>query len=61
MLAPNVPGQNQKQGVMIEGAFRRSAKDCFYLHLKFSNQSTENLSGFMLKINNNLFGINCEE
>lgn len=61
LLAPNVNGQNQKSGVMIEGAFRRYGRDAYFLHLKITNNSQEDLSNFLLKVNNNIFGVEAVE
>lgn len=46
---------------MIEGAYRRAARDVYFLHLKITNKTSEDLSNFLLKINNNLFGVAAEE
>lgn len=43
--------------MMIEGAFRRHGREAYFLHLKITNNSPENLSNFLLKINNNIFGV----
>jgi hypothetical protein len=56
-MAPNILGQGQKTGVAIEGAFRRAGRDVYFLHLKITNNSQENLSNFLLKVNNNIFGV----
>ena len=57
LLAPNILGAGQKSGVAIEGAFRRAGRDVYFLHLKITNNSQENLSSFLLKVNNNIFGV----
>lgn len=46
---------------MIDGSFRRTAKDSYYLFLKITNNSPQNLSEFMLKVNNNYYGVQAEE
>ena len=46
---------------MIVGAFRRAGREVYFLHLKITNNSTENLSNFLLKVNNNIFGVHAEE
>lgn len=61
LLAPNIVGQGQKSGVALEGAFRRAGRDVYFLHLKITNNSAENLSNFLLKVNNNIFGVQAEE
>jgi len=58
ILQPSAKGSmNGQSGVMIEGAFRRSGRRSYKLHLRVTNNSPQNLSEFLLKINNNFYGI----
>ena len=44
-------------GLGLEGAFRRSSKNNYHLHLNVQNNTGQDLSEFYLKINFNLLGV----
>lgn len=57
-LQANQPGsQHGVTGFAIEGAFRRSSRNNYHLHLNIQNNTGQNLSEFFLKINYNLLGV----
>jgi hypothetical protein len=49
--------QNGVSGLEIYGAFRRTGGNQYQLCLKFINRTGRDLSDFLLKINNNFYGI----
>ena len=61
-LPPNsAGGQSGVTGLGIEGAFRRSSKNNYHLHLNIQNNCGQDLSEFYLKINFNLLGVQVAE
>lgn len=61
-LQANQPGSQQGlTGFAIEGAFRRSSRNNYHLHLNIQNNTGQDLSDFILKINYNLLGVQVEE
>lgn len=57
-LQANQPGsQSGVTGLGLEGAFRRSSKNNYHLHLNIQNNTGQDLSDFYLKINYNLLGV----
>lgn len=61
-LQANQPGSQQGlTGFAVEGAFRRSSRNNYHLHLNIQNNTGQDLSDFLLKINYNLLGVQVEE
>lgn len=61
-LQANQPGsQSGLAGLSLEGAFRRSSKNNYHLHLNVQNNTGQDLSDFYLKINFNLLGVQVVE
>lgn len=58
LLNPDVAGkQNGVTGLAVQGSFVRAGKEVYSLQLKISNNTGTPLKDFVVKINNNLFGI----
>lgn len=61
-LQGNQPGSQQGlTGFSIEGAFRRSSKNNYHLHMNLQNNTGQDMSDFLLKINYNLMGVQVVE